>query len=307
MNGLTRLLRNLALSAVVGMLAASPVGADYQTDRLDFGSFNESDGSPAAFPVTEFQYDVRFNQSATCTDDETCDGPVRDMGTFTWFTPITLEIGNAQGIILYGLHGGPARGGSRWRDEGITSWYIDWSGHDYWGNSLIDPETGWTHKPHELDSLVANRWYRIRVSRFTCELENSAFGKLWRMQAWHRSGTTWEYLGNAGIWCLPSYASTITGAYAFIEIIENEPCETDFNFADMRNFRYRDASGKWKFIDEADAEYGGANEAQCTDTNWRRLSDNSGWMRNIREQIRGKYGGLKLPPGDDYGEVGAWD
>lgn len=81
---------------------------------------------------------------------------------------------------------------------------------------------------------------------------------------------------------------------------------TGFQY-DVRNFRYKDASGKWKHIDEADARYGGAADAdaQCKDTNWRRVSDSPGWMRNVRDQTRGKFGGLTIP--GDTGVTGAWD
>lgn len=154
---------------------------------------------------------------------------------------------------------------------------------------------------------MAQRWYRIRVSRVGCEQQNGLIGYGWKMQVWHKPGTTWNYVGSAGSWCLPRSADTISAAYAFIEIIEDHPCNTDFNYADMRNFLYKDASGKWKYIDEADARYGGTADAdaQCKDTTWRRVSDSPGWMRNVRDQTRGKYGGLTIPA--DTGVVGAWD
>jgi hypothetical protein len=291
------------------MLAAPWAEADfkYQTDLLEFGWFGYDGGSSATFPVTGFQYEVRVNQSSTCSDTETCNGDARDMWSFVWFTPITVNIGSSQGDIAYGLHGGMARGGSGWRNEGITSWYIDWSGYEAAGPALIDPDTGWTHKPHDVSSLTTDRWYKIRVSRVGCEQENGDPGYGWKMEAWHRPETTWDYVGSAGTWCLPLNASTISSAYAFVEIIEPDPCDTDFNYVDMRNFRYKDASGTWKFIDEADAKYGGTADAdaQCTDTNWQRLTDNPTWMRDTRDQTRGTSGGLTIT--DTTGKVDAWD
>ncbi len=308
MNGLARLLSHLAIAALIGMLAA-PAEANYQTDRLEFGSFNYGNGSPADFPVTGFQYEVRVNQSATCDDSDTCNVDTRAMGSFVWFAPITVDIGSAQGDTDYALHGGLARGGSGWRDELITSWYIDWSGYKAGGGALVDPETGFHHKPHNLKSLPTDRWYKIRVSRVGCEQENGTPGYGWNMEAWQWQNAAWDYIGSAGTWCLPRSASTISRAYAFIEIIEDNPCPTDFNYADMRNFRYKDASGYWKFVDEADAYYGGTgdNDQKCTDTNWRRVSDNPTWMRNIRDQPRGTSGGLTIPGGSATGVVGAWD
>ena len=309
MNRWARILGNLTILALIAMWAAPWAAADfkYQTDLLEFGYFGYDGGSPAAFPVTGFQYEVRVNQSATCTDTDTCNGSERNMGSFVWFTPITVNIGSAQGDIAYGLHGGMALGGSGWRNEGITSWYVDWSGYEAAGPALIDPETGWTHKPHSLNSLVADRWYKIRVSRVGCTQPNGTPGSGWKMEAWQRQNAAWEYVGSAGTWCLPPSVSTISTAYAFVEIIEPDPCDTDFNYVDMRNFRYKDASGSWKFIDQADAKYGGtaAADAQCTDTNWRRLTDNPTWMRNIRDQSRGRHGGLTIPRAT--GKVKAWD
>jgi hypothetical protein len=289
------------------MLVAPWAGADYQTDLLDFGRFGYSEGSSATFPVTGFQYEVRVNQSSTCSDTETCNGNSRDMGSFVWFTPITVNIGSSAGDTDYALHGGLARGGSGWRDEGITSWYIDWSGYEAAGPALIDPDTGWTHKAHNLSSLATDRWYRISVSRIGCEREDGSLGFGWNMQAWHRPDDTWIYIGTAGTWCLPRSTDTITKAYAFVEIIETDPCDTDFNYVDMRNFRYRDASLEWKFVDEADAHHGGTADAdaQCTDTNWQRLTDNPTWMRDTRDQTRGTSGGLTISGAT--GEVGAWD
>ena len=305
----TRLLLILVTTGAVCVFvapSAATAAKKYQTDVLQFGRFGYSDGSSATFPVTWFQYEVRVNTSSTCSDWDTCTGSSRDMGTFTWFTPIQVNIGSSKGDTDYALHGGLARGGSGWARESITSWYIDWSGYKASGPTLIDPITGWPHKAHNLRSLPTNRWYKIRVSRVSCKLQSGSSGYGWKMEAWHKPDKWWFYLGSAGVWCLPLSANTITSAWAFVEIIEPSPCNTDFNYVDLRNFHYKDASA-WKYVDEADATYGGTAgaDAQCTDTNWRRLTDTPGWMRNSRDQTRGAYGGLKIS--GKTGEVGAWD
>lgn len=131
MDGFIRLLCTLVLAVAVAVPVAPSTATAFkhQTDLLNFGRFGYLDGSTAEFPVTGFQYDARVNQSASCTDDKTCNGPVRDLESFVWFTPITTNIG----VTDYALHGGPARGGSGSRHEGITSWYIDWSGYEAGG------------------------------------------------------------------------------------------------------------------------------------------------------------------------------
>ena len=248
----------------------------YQTDLVAV-----ADLTNPSLPVYNVDHFV-WIATRNCTDPETCTGGVRHSEGFTWFVPITVEVGNSANDNRYGLHGGLAVGGR----EKQNTWWVDWSG--YYGPD--HPSVGELPDPHEsLLPLAEEHWYRLRVWRVDCAGTGN-YGWLLAVKDITTGGAEHQ----VGTFCLD--ASTISEAYYFAEVIEPWPCNTDFWGTHSQGIVFRDASGGPYYFPSAAGLYVDntcGTPPQGT-TNLRSPWPSSEYTIDERETLRGSNGGITL-------------
>lgn len=247
----------------------------YQTDLVAPADF-----APIHDPVYNVDHYV-WIATRGCTDSETCSGGVRKSSGYTWFVPINVELGDSLNENEYGLHGGLALGGSGQKNK----WYVDWSG--YYGPDHPqdgDPLPG-SPKQSYLN-LAENHWYRLRVWRVSCSGTGN-YGWLLAVKD-ITAGTAEKQIGT---FCL--HADTISEAYYFAEIIEPDPCDTDFWGTHSQNIHFRGSGGAFLFpsgvgiyIDNTCGVPPGGN------TNLRSPNPSIEYTIDERETARGSNGGI---------------
>lgn len=220
----------LSVVLIAALLVVSPNRVDAQalSDRYQSNVVRVAMAGETVGAVHNVDVDVRV-QVGGCNDPDTCQRGVRARDGYTWFIALAVELGDTAQPreVEYQMHGGLAKGGTGRQN----SWYADWSG--YYGPD--HPRSGVLPGGSQRNvSYKAGDWVRFRV---------------WRVNSPNCSRGQWGWLFSVtnnrtgietpiGTHCLA--ADTITGAYSFSEVIEDDPCTTDLRWVMSKNFRFRD-------------------------------------------------------------------
>jgi len=172
--------------------------------------------------------DVRVRVGG-CSDSDTCVNGIRKRTGYTWFLALAVELGDTAQPreVEYQVHGGLAKGGT----GASNRWYADWSGYygpDHPASGVLEGGS------QESLKLRPDDWVRLRIWRV--DSPRCARGQ-W---GWYFSVTSVRTRVEVPVGTLCLAADTITGAYYFTEVIEDDPCATDLRWVMSKNFRYRD-------------------------------------------------------------------
>ncbi len=261
---------------LVGDAAAIQATNKYQTDLVAPADFTNN-----VEPVYNVDHFV-WIATRGCTDPETCSGGVRKSSGYTWFVPITVELGDNLAENEYGIHGGLALGGSGQKNK----WYVDWSGYYGPDHPLNgDPLPG-SPKQKYLN-LAEQHWYRLRVWRVSCSGSGN-YG--WLLAVKDLTAGTAEV--QVGTYCVN--ADTISEAYYFAEIIEPDPCDTDFWGTHSYLIQYRDGSGGPYTFSRGTGIYvdNTCGVPPSGNTNLRSPNPSIEYTIDERETARGSNGGI---------------
>jgi hypothetical protein len=262
-----------ALVVLVASLLVSTSGpaAGIDTSRYQSDVVRPADlATSARGPVTEVSLDVQVSTRG-CADSDTCVGGSRATGGFTWYVALMVELGDSAepGENEYQFHGGLAVGGIGERNR----WYADWSG---WYGPDHDTGSGvYPVSKQRFMNFEEDTWYRYRVRRTT----NSRCGD---SHGWRFTITNLASGQRSTIGVLCADADTISGTYYFTEIIEDDPCTTDFGWAKFRGLSFKDSDERRKgFLWEV-ADY---TDTTCRNSRLRWLGRKGG-DRNVVIDVR---------------------
>lgn len=251
--------------------APAPTPSPYQTDLVSPSDITATD--PV---ITGVELNVKTSTRG-CSDPDSCANGQRKTGGYTWFQALTVEVGANADQNLAGLHAGIALGGS----GQSAQWYFDWSG--YYGDfgwlsgASLGPPKGQNIK------LIENRTYRIRIERVGCGTGVNRYG--WNASI--RDSVT-GVSSNAGTFCV-GFSNRIAETYYFTEIIESNPCFTDFAQGLAYGLTYYDVAGKPTTPASAQGVY---IDNTCSDTNLRTVWYGIPITLDDRQMTRGTGGGI---------------